>query len=125
MTSEARSDIDTKIDQILSLKTWAIVGLSNNPDRAAFGVSKLLKERGHRIVPVHPNAEPVHGESAYKTLSEIPFPIVVDQAIEIGAKAVWLQLEVIDEAAFQRAERAGLLAVMNRCPAIEYKKRAN
>jgi predicted CoA-binding protein len=139
MTSEASSDIDTKIDQIFSLKTWAIVGLSNNPDRAAFGVSKLLKERGHLIVPVHPNAEPVHGESAYKTLSEIPFPIdvvdcfvnsklvgaVVDQAIEISAKAVWLQLEVIDEAAFQRAERAGLLAVMNRCPAIEYKKRAN
>jgi uncharacterized protein len=125
------------IDQILALKTWAVVGLSNNEFRAAYSVAKLLKEEGHRIVPVHPKAEDVHGEKGYASLKEIPFPVdvvdlfvnsslagaVVDEAIEIGAKAVWLQLDVIDEAAVARAKSAGLLAVMNRCPAIEYGKR--
>lgn len=125
------------IDQVLALKTWAVVGLSNNEFRAAYSVAELLKEKGHRIVPVHPKAEEVHGEKGYASLKEIPFPIdvvdlfvnstlagaVVDEAIEIGAKAVWLQLDVIDEAAVARAKKAGLLAVMNRCPAIEYGKR--
>lgn len=125
------------IDQVLALKTWAVVGLSNNEFRAAYSVAELLKETGHRIVPVHPKAEDVHGEKGYASLKEIPFPIdvvdlfvnsslagsVVDEAIEIGAKAVWLQLDVIDEAAIARARSAGLLAVMNRCPAIEYGKR--
>ena len=125
------------IDQVLAMKTWAIVGLGNNPERAAFGVSKLLQEKGHKIVPVYPRAEMVHGEIGYKTLSEIPFPVdvvdcfvnsklvgkVVDEAIEIGAKAVWLQLDVIDHEAIARAESAGLLAIMDRCPAIEYRKR--
>ncbi len=128
---------DSTIDQVLKLKTWAIVGLGNNPDRAAFGVAKLLQDKGHKIVPVYPRAEEVHGEIGYKTLSEIPFPVdvvdcfvnanlvgkVVDEAIAIGAKAVWLQLDVIDEAAVARAEAAGLLAIMDRCPAIEYRKR--
>ena len=125
------------IDQILALKTWAIVGLSNNPDRAAFGVAALLQARGHRIVPVHPKAETVHGERGYSTLAEIPFPIdvvdifvnsslagtVVDEAISMNAKAVWLQLDVIDEPAIVRAQLAGLMAVMNHCPAIEYRLR--
>jgi len=125
------------IDQVLNLKTWAVVGLGNNPERAAFGVSKLLQDKGHRIVPVYPRAEIVHGEAGYKSLHEIPFKVdvvdcfvnsklvgkVVDEAIAIGAKAVWLQLDVIDEAAVARAEAAGLLAIMDRCPAIEYKKR--
>lgn len=125
------------IDQVLAMKTWAVVGLGNNPERAAFGVSKLLQEKGHRIVPVYPRAETVHGEAGYKTLAEIPFPIevvdcfvnsklvgkVVDEAIAIGAKVVWLQLDVIDDAAIARAEAAGLLAIMDRCPAIEYRKR--
>lgn len=126
------------VDQILALNTWAVVGLSNNEFRAAYSVAELLKEKGHRIVPVHPNAEEVHGEKGYASLKEIPFPIdvvdvfvnsslagaVVDEAIEIGAKAVWLQLNVIDEDAVARARNAGLLAVMNRCPAIEYGKRS-
>jgi predicted CoA-binding protein len=126
------------IGQILALKTWAVVGLGNNPDRAAFSVAKVLQSHGHRIIPVHPRAEEVHGETGYKTLSEIPFPIdvvdcfvaservgeIVDEAIKIGAKAVWLQLGVIDQAAIDRALAAGLLAVMEHCPAIEYKKRS-
>lgn len=134
----AMSFNDQTIDQVLALKNWAVVGLGNNPERAAYRVAKLLQDKGHRIVPVYPRAETVHGEMGYKTLAEIPFPIdvvdcfvnsnlvgkVVDEAIAIGAKAVWLQLDVIDEAAVARAEAAGLLAIMDRCPAIEYKKRS-
>lgn len=126
------------IDDILALKTWAIVGLSNNKDRPAFEVSALLKAKGHRIIPVHPKAETVHGERGYASLAEIPFPVdvvdifvnsslagaVVDEAIGIKARAVWLQLDVIDDAAFARAESAGLMAVMNHCPAIEYRRRS-
>ena len=129
--------VTADIDQVLALKTWAVVGLSNNEFRAAFSVAQLLKEKGHRIVPVHPKSEEVHGEKGYATLEEIPFPVdvvdvfvysslagnVVDTAIKIGAKAVWLQLDVIDESAIQRANGAGLLSVMNHCPAIEYGKR--
>ena len=124
------------IKTILGLKTWAVVGLGNNPERPALGVSKLLQNKGHRIVPVYPRAETVHGEVGYKTLSEIPFEIavvacfvnsnlvgkVVDEAIAIGAKAVWLQLDVIDLEAVDRAKAAGLLTVMDRCAAIEYQK---
>lgn len=86
---------------------------------------------------MHPKAESVHGEIAYKSLTEIPESVdvvdcfvnsqlvgsVVDEAIAIGAKAVWLQLDVIDEAAIERAQAAGLLTVMDRCPAIEYRAR--
>jgi len=127
-----------QIDQMLALKTWAVVGLSNNPDRAAFGVAKLLIEKGHTVIPVHPKAETVHGQKGYAKLSDIPAPIdvvdifvnsdlagaVVNEAIEVGAKGVWLQLDVIDTGAVTRAKDAGLLAVMNHCPAIEYKKRS-
>lgn len=125
------------IDKVLSLKTWAVVGLGNNPERPAFGVAKLLQTKGHKIIPVYPRAEMVHGEVGYKSLAEVPESIdvvdcfvnsskvgeVVDQAIAIGAKAVWLQLDVIDEAAVARAEAAGLIAIMDRCPAIEYRKK--
>ena len=126
-----------QIDQLLALKTWAVVGLSNNPDRAAFGVAKLLIDKGHTVIPIHPKAEQVHGQIGYAKLSDVPVPIdvvdvfvnselagtVVNEAIEIGAKGVWLQLDVIDAGAIARAKDAGLLAVMNHCPAIEYKKR--
>ncbi len=128
---------DQSIDEVLAMHTWAIVGLSNNQDRPAFGVSALLQQKGHRIIPVHPKAEIVHGEKGYASLSQIPFPVdvvdlfvnsslagsVVDDAIAIGAHAVWLQLDVIDEHAVSRAQDAGLKAVMDRCPAIEYRKR--
>jgi predicted CoA-binding protein len=126
-----------QIDQLLALKTWAVVGLSNNPDRAAFGVAKLLIDKGHTVIPIHPKAEQVHGQIGYAKLSDVPAPIdvvdvfvnselagtVVNEAIQIGAKGVWLQLDVIDAGAIARAKDAGLLAVMNHCPAIEYKKR--
>ncbi|HET6634587.1 MAG TPA: CoA-binding protein [Streptomyces sp.] len=113
--------------------TWAVVGLSNNERRAAHGVADVLQRYGKRIVPVHPKAETVHGEQGYPTLEDIPFPVdvvdvfvnsslagpVADEAVRIGAKAVWFQLDVIDEAAWERTRAAGLDMVMDRCPAIE------
>ena len=125
------------IDAVLAMKTWAVVGLRNNPERAAFGVAKLLQNKGHRIIPIYPRAEIVHGEIGYKTLAEIPTPVdvvdcfvnsklvgkVVDEAIAIGAKAVWLQLDVIDHEAIARAKDAGLITIMDRCPAIEYQNK--
>jgi predicted CoA-binding protein len=130
--------VSDQIDQMLKLKTWAIVGLSNNSERAAFGVAKVLIEKGHQIIPVHPKAETVHGQKGYAKLSDIPGKVdvvdifvnselageVVNDAIALGAKGVWLQLDVIDAGAISRANDAGLLAVMNHCPAIEYRKRA-
>ncbi|MFJ8538003.1 CoA-binding protein [Streptomyces sp. NPDC093591] len=113
--------------------TWAIVGLSTNERRAAYGVADVLQRYGKRIVPVHPKAETVHGEPGYPSLDAIPFEVdvvdvfvnselagaVADEAAAIGAKAVWFQLGVIDEAAYDRARAAGVDMVMDRCPAIE------
>ncbi len=126
-----------EIDRVLQYKTWAILGLSNNPDRAAYSVAALLTQKGHTIIPVHPKAETVHGEKGYATLEEIPVKVdvvdffinselvapQVDVAIALGAKAIWLQLGVIDQASAMRAEAAGLTAIMDRCPAIEYRKK--
>lgn len=114
---------------------WAVVGLSNNPLRVAPGVSRFLQSQlGMKIVPVSLRGDSVLGEPGYKSLAEIPGQIdvvdcfvnsqrvgeVVDQAIAIGAKAVWLQLGVIDEAAAARATQAGLDVVMDTCPMIEF-----
>ena len=113
--------------------TWAVVGLSANRDRAAYGVAQVLQRFGKRIVPVHPKADTVHGEQGYQTLADVPGQVdvvdvfvrselagaVVDDAIAAGAKAVWLQLGVIDEEAAARAKAAGLDVVMDTCPAIE------
>ncbi|MGW4164790.1 CoA-binding protein [Streptomyces sp. NPDC004788] len=113
--------------------TWAIVGLSNNSARAAYGVARTLQRFGKRIVPVHPKAETVHGEQGYASLADIPFPVdvvdvfvnselagaVADQAVGIGAKAVWFQLGVVDVEAYARTREAGVEIVMDRCPAIE------
>jgi len=113
--------------------TWAIVGLSSNERRAAFKVAEVLQRHGKRIVPVHPKAETVHGEQGYPSLEAVPFAVdvvdvfvngelagaVADEAVAKGARAVWFQLGVIDEAAYERTRAAGLEMVMDRCPAIE------
>ena len=125
------------INELLDLKTWAVVGLSNNSERAAYKVAKVLIEKGHTVIPIHPKAETVHGQKGYASLSEVKSLIdvvdifvnsslvgpIVDEAILIGAKGVWLQLDVIDDSAILRAKNAGLYTVMNRCPAIEYGKK--
>jgi len=126
---------DATVRKILTSSgdTWAVVGLSTNTARAAYGVARVLQQAGKRIVPVHPKAETVLGEQGYASLAEIPFPVdvvvvfvnselageVADQAVAKGAEAVWFQLGVIDEAAFDRTRAAGLDMVMDRCPAIE------
>ncbi|MER7660424.1 MULTISPECIES: CoA-binding protein [unclassified Streptomyces] len=113
--------------------TWAVVGLSNNTSRAAYGVADVLQRFGKRVVPVHPKAETVHGEQGYASLADIPFEVdvvdvfvnsdlagaVADEAVAAGAKAVWFQLGVIDAEAYDRTRAAGLDMVMDRCPAIE------
>lgn len=123
---------DATIRRILSHRTWAVVGLSTNSHRAAFGVAAHLQQLGKRIVPVHPRAETVHGEPGYPELADIPFPVdvvqvfvnsakagaIADQAVQIGAKAVWCQLDVVDLAAYERTTAAGLDMVMDRCAAV-------
>ncbi|MFH7322548.1 CoA-binding protein [Aeromicrobium sp. JJY06] len=120
------------------LETWAVVGLSTNTSRTAYSIAQLLQRRGKRIVPIHPDAPTVLGEQGYATLADVPFPIdVVDvfrrsedagpfaaQAVEVGAKAVWFQLGVVDETAFERTIAAGVPMVMDTCPAIEWNRRA-
>lgn len=119
---------------------WAIVGLSTNEWRAAYDTSLFIRDRlGMEIIPVNLPGNPVHGETGYTSLAEIPDserPIdvvdcfvnsqrvgaVVDQAIAVGAKAVWMQLGVIDEAAAQRARAAGLDVIMNACPAQDARR---
>lgn len=113
---------------------WAVVGLSTNRARAAHGVAAYVQATlGHEIVPVHPRAETVHGARGYTSLAEVPGAVdvvdvfvnsrlagaVVDDAIAVGARAVWLQLGVVDEDAARRASDAGLDVVMDTCPVIE------
>ncbi|GGD27591.1 CoA-binding protein [Nocardioides daphniae] len=126
-----QSDIDFMLDEA---ETWAVVGLSENPSRTAYAIAAMLQQRGKRIVPVHPSAATVHGEQGYATLADIPFPVdvvdvfvrselageVADQAVAIGAKAVWFQLGVIDQDAYERTTAAGVRMVMDTCPAIEW-----
>ncbi|MER1995988.1 MAG: CoA-binding protein [Arthrobacter sp.] len=123
------------ITRLLSSKgRWAVVGLSNNPARPAVGVSRFVRDSlGMEIIPVNLSGESVHGSQGYKKLADIPGQVdvvdcfvnsakvgdIVDQAIDIGAKAVWLQLGVLDEAAAQRAAASGLDVVMDTCPVIE------
>lgn len=123
--------------------TWAVLGLSTNVSRTAYGVARWMHDAlGHRIIPVHPRAAEVWGEPGYRTLTQIPDGTVVavvdcfvnslrvgevvDEAIanreRLGIEAIWLQLGVIDEEAAQRAVDAGLDVVMDTCPMIEYPK---
>ena len=127
--------MDADVKTLLDLQTWAVVGLSQDRSRAAYGVAQFLQARGRRIVPVHPKAEEVHGEPGYARLADLPFPVdvvdcfvnsrlvgpVVDEAIAAGAKGVWMQLGVVDQAAAARARDAGLTVVMDRCPKIEWR----
>lgn len=119
---------------LLHRPVWAVVGLTDNPSRPAYGVARFLLEHGRRVIPVNPLRQSVHGLPAVADLAEIDGPIDVvdifrradfagahvDEAVAVGAGAVWLQLGVIDEAAADRAESSGLGVVMDHCPAIEW-----
>ena len=128
---------DKDIAELLqSARTIALVGASDNPGRASFGVMKFLQDQGYRVIPVNPRitGEHIHGEFVWRELGQIGEPIdivdifrnsenaaaAVDDAIAVGAKAVWMQLGVINEAAAARAEAAGLKVVMDHCPKIEF-----
>ena len=127
---------DEDIYELLAnARTIAMVGASDRPDRASHGVMKYLQDRGYRVIPVNPQitGQHLHGEFVWRELSQIGEPIdivdifrrplaageAVDEAIAVGAKAVWMQLGVINEEAAERAEAAGLKVVMDRCPKIE------
>jgi predicted CoA-binding protein len=118
-----------------NVRTIALVGASDRPDRASNGVMKFLQDHGYRVIPVNPTitGEHLHGEYVWRELAQIGEPIdmvdifrrssevlpIVEQAIAIGAKAVWMQLGVVDEVAAAKAEAAGLKVVMDHCPKIE------
>lgn len=137
------NDSETIREALLNPGTWAVVGLSHNTARTAFRIAEWLHDAlGHTIIPVHPSADEVFGETGYASLTDIPdgtrvdvvdcfvrselVGAVVDEAIaqkdRLGIHLVWLQLGVIDEAAAQRAEAAGLRVVMDTCPRIEHPK---
>lgn len=127
-----RNMINSKatIDRILSeCHVIAVVGLSSDPNRASNGVASYMRRHGYRVIPVNPNETEVFGDTSYGSLSEVPVQVelvnvfrrsdeagkAVDEAIAVGARAVWLQEGVIDHAAAERAIDAGLLVVMDRC----------
>ena len=120
---------------LTSVKTIALVGASAKPHRPSNGVMRFLQAHGYRVIPVNPGlaGQSLHGERVHASLAEIPEKIdmvdvfrnsayaraVADQAVAIGARVVWMQLGVRDEAAAARAEKAGVTVIMDRCPAIE------
>jgi predicted CoA-binding protein len=127
------------IPEILkSARTIAVVGISSNPMRASNGVSEYLKRAGYRIIPVNPNESEVLGEKCYAQLEDVPekidmvdifrrsefVPDIVESAIRVGARTVWMQEGVIHEAAAERARQAGLDVVMDRCTLKEHRKLA-
>lgn len=124
------------IDEILkNARTIAVVGLSSNPERPGHYVPAYLQHHGYRIIPVNPGLEEALGEKAYPDLSAIPEPVdlvllfqrsektppFVDEAIRIGAKAVWMQSGIVNLAAAEHAERAGLKVVQDACIMVEHR----
>jgi predicted CoA-binding protein len=120
---------------LLSAKTVASVGLSSNPAKESFGIVQYLKDQGYKIIPVNPTATEIMGEKAYPDLSSIPetvdvvqvfrkpedVPPVVDEAIKIGAKVVWMQEGIVHEGAAQKAREAGLKVVMDACMRVAHR----
>ena len=134
---QALQPSDQQIEDLLrSAHTIAVVGLSSSRLRASYGVAQYMQSAGYRIIPVNPNEQQVLGEQAYPRLEDVPekidlvdvfrrsefVPEIVDAAIRIGARAIWMQEGVADEAAAQRARAAGLFVVMDTCILKEHRR---
>ena len=131
--------MSTEEEILNSSRVVAVVGLSAKPDRPSYNVASYLKKNGYKIIPVNPEAGEILGEVCYPDLGSIPEPVdvvdifrrseeavgIVEEAIRIGAKAVWMQEGVINEQAAGRAREAGLLVVMDRCMLKEHQKMMN
>lgn len=128
---------DMTIREILATpRTVAVVGCSPDPDRDSHRIAALLRAKGHRVIPVNPSCQEILGERCFASVRDIPEPVemvdvfrrpefvdqIADEAIAVGAKILWLQLDVINEPAARKAQDAGLTVVMDRCPAIEYRR---
>ncbi len=128
---------DPIFDILTKYKTIAVVGLSSNPARPSYGVTEYMQSEGYHIIPVNPNETDVLGEPSYASLEEVPqkieivdifrcpdqVPPVVDAAIRAGAKVIWMQLGIANQAAAEKARAAGITVVMDACILIEHKKR--
>ena len=133
----APASADPIFDILTKYKTIAVVGLSSNPARPSYGVSEYMQSAGFHIIPVNPNETDVLGEPSYASLEEVPqnieivdifrcpdqVPPVVDAAIRAGAKVIWMQLGIVNEAAAEKARVAGITVVMDACILVEHKKR--
>jgi uncharacterized protein len=133
-----RQTSEAEITEILrTYRVVAVVGLSSDPDRPSYRVAQYLQKHGYRIVPVNPGCQEVLGEKCYASLKDIPFPVeivdifrkveaipaIVDEAIALGAKVVWMQQGLEEPQAARRAKEAGLRVVMDRCLKIEHGQR--
>jgi len=135
MTSSQQSDPVTEL--LRNAKTIAVVGLSDNPLRPSHGVAAYMQSQGYRIIPVNPQIESCLGEKAYASLLDVPDKIdvvdifrrpefveeIVDQAIQLKVPAIWMQEDVIHEAAAEKARGAGIFVVMDRCILVEHRAR--
>ncbi len=133
----ASPSADPIFDILTQYKTIAVVGLSSNPARPSYGVTEYLQSSGYQIIPVNPNETDVLGEPSYARLEDVPrkieivdifrrpeeVPPAVDAAIRVGAKVVWMQLGIVNEAAAEKARAAGITVVMDACMLVEHKKR--
>jgi len=128
------SDPEVARKILTSYNTFAIVGCSSDPDRPSHGVGLFLREQGYRVICINPNIAECFGDACYPDLRSVEEPIDVvdifrrsdavgphvDEAVDVGAKAVWMQLGVINEPAARKASDAGLDVVMDRCPAVDF-----
>ena len=133
----AADGTDPILEILRKYKNIAVVGLSSNPMRPSYGVTEYMQSAGYRIIPVNPNETEVLGEKSYARLEDVPEKIeivdifrraeevaaVVESAIRVGAKVVWMQLGVENEAAAERARAAGLMVIEDSCILVEHRKR--
>ena len=137
MSGDAASADPQVIGDILkNYRVVAVVGLSPKPERPSYQVAEYLKQHGYRIIPVNPGQREILGEKCYPSLKDIPFPVevvdifrnveaipaIVDEAIQVGAKVVWMQLNLVEPESARKAKEAGLKVVMDRCLKVEHSK---